>query len=106
MTIEYGLCILKALVEQGDMRLGNVRDPKIRSGSNMILVAALVEGAKAVLAGYKDAWDTNKHGEPGPDDATIAYWRGKREQAGIAVIDSAQAYAPRMLEAGMKVPEE
>ena len=98
---DHAVRICRALVEQGEDLARNNPIPK----KEFHYLIALVEGAKAVLTCYKDAWDTNKHGEPGPDDATIAYWRGRREQADLTVKDSAQTYAPRMAEAGMEVPE-
>lgn len=77
----HAVRVLEALVEQGAKI-----DLEFYPSTAESMQDALVEGAKAVL----EMWYMWKR-----PDTSCDYW----------VIALAQAYAPRMLEAGMEVPE-
>ncbi len=64
------------------------------------MILALVEGAKAALFVY----GIYKKEAPGPD-VHPDLSRTVIDSAGSVLVALAQAYAPRMLEAGMEVPE-
>ncbi|KKM94184.1 hypothetical protein LCGC14_1200900 [marine sediment metagenome] len=96
----HAVRVLEALVEQGKTGMHGMywKQTGEKTGviKNHLWFDALAEGAKAVLDEYKKV-----HGERhGSTERGIIYY-GYR----IAVIVLAQAYAPRMIEAGMEVPE-
>lgn len=89
----HAVRVLKALVEH----LENV--PTLDGQHELVWVwhGALLEGAKAVLARV-------------PDQKVVApeIWSKASEEGTLlafVILDLARAYAPRMLEAGMTVPE-
>lgn len=119
-TVEYSKAVLESLVEQGEELLKKVTPfpacpiCKMENGHRWehesktsfedfklhcwgrSLVPALIEGAKAVLERYKLS-----SGNKGTTQLGEHYLGGIEH----TMMDLAQAYAPKMLEAGMTLPE-
>lgn len=87
----HAVRVLKSLVEYGD-------DPGIFA---FAMEHGSVEGAKAML---KD-WNEVEHDSEYVNGYRSLYKNAVCEGVKKALLSQAQAYAPRMAEAGMKVPE-
>ncbi len=95
----HAVRVLEAL-EKTNLAAANsfVEPPEVRP-----FVVALIDGAKAVLEEVAKA----AHGYRINTDSQMetATQEGREDMADIMAIRLAQAYAPRMAEAGMEVPE-
>jgi len=111
----HAVRILEALVEQGEKHR-KYDTPEKRWVGSRPLEDALIEGAKAVLdkwnkvLAYQQIAEDSITGRGTPQDAysterVAETWDNRVGEAAEFICALAKAYAPRMKEAGMEVPE-
>lgn len=110
----HGVRILKALVEQGEKQEKEVGPKHLEADltgepdtlkyicMKLTMFHALVDGAKEVLADLQSAKIAHKLARVGTSHVMT---QGRVGGISGAIIVLARAYAPRMKEAGMGVPE-
>lgn len=92
----HAVRVLEALVEQGEMnfQISTTDIDDVPTLEHLIFMRkALVEGAKAILEMQIIPYTDTKI------ESAVA------EERGLLALKLAQAYAPRMLEAGMSIPD-
>jgi len=92
---KHAVRVLEALVEQSKKRLDTLHQTHIPGSASAIYLSALAEGVKAVLDTKTDTPDEFYSG---------SFSIGAEHAQSDYLIALAQAYAPRMAEAGMDVP--